>query len=509
MGMMYMSTTETSINANYRDAQQAFFAMRAGLEEMRDRMRSNAPSAITLPTSMPSSGAAGSIVYIINPTGSETVDPVTYSTTNKYFDDEFCHETFTGITYTGVVTGVPCTTTAQAPPSTAVTTVASIAPYTGTSSALSYKWVRITLKQNGTFPTALVAPIDASHTTGGQVCWDAGYAREVVSTAIGAGYTTCALAQAAGYLVAPIYIVTYLAYTPQGSRRIGQYEVAAVDITPPPSGLAMAGAGANMPSVPNSNNFVINGTDSGTAGYTGAPACHSTPPTSPAPAIVSGDQTGQNTIADALPRPDHYTGATPTPALLPPVPSTIPSVVDGGASPGAGQLTGLWSSPQQLNNLVAMIGAGADSQLTCGINGSVSPLPPACSVGSYGTDANPKITYVNGDYTLTGGSGLLVVTGTLSMSGNTSYNGLIMVIGQGILSSSGGGSGQYNGSIFVAKTNSSVSTTTPPYQQLATLGTPTWSWNGGGGNGIQYNSCWANLENDLHFMVVSSREEMY
>jgi hypothetical protein len=509
MGMMYMSTTETSINANYRDTQQAFFAMRAGLEEMRDRMRSNAPSGITLPTSMPNSATAGSIVYIINPTGSETVDPKTYSTTNKYFDDEFCHETFTAITYTGVTTGVPCTGSAQAPPSTAVTTVASIAPYTGTGSALSYKWVRITLKQNGTFPSAYVAPIDASHTTGGQVCWDAGYAREVVSTAIGAGYTTCLLAQQAGYLVAPVYVLTSLAYTPQGSRRIGQYEVAAVNITPPPAGLSMAGAGANIPSAPNSNNFVISGNDTGVAGYTGTPACRTTAVTASVPAIVAGDQAGQNTIADALPRPDHYTGAAPTPALLAPVPSPIPSVVDGGASPGTGQINGLWNSPQQLNNLVAMIGASADYQLTCGINGSVSPLPAACSVGSYGTDASPKITYVNGDYTLSGGSGLLVVTGTLSMSGNTSYHGLIMVIGQGIFSSSGGGSGQYVGSIFVANTNSHVSTTTPPYQQLATLGAPTWSWNGGGGNGIQYNSCWANLENDLHYMVVSSREEMY
>jgi len=37
MGMMYMSSTETSINANYRDTQQAFFAMRAGLEERNAR----------------------------------------------------------------------------------------------------------------------------------------------------------------------------------------------------------------------------------------------------------------------------------------------------------------------------------------------------------------------------------------------------------------------------------------------------------------------------------------
>ena len=55
MGMIYMSNTETSINANYRDTQLAFFSMRGGLEEMRDRMRTSAPNPITLPTAMPGS----------------------------------------------------------------------------------------------------------------------------------------------------------------------------------------------------------------------------------------------------------------------------------------------------------------------------------------------------------------------------------------------------------------------------------------------------------------------
>src|ERR1700726_1929942 len=67
MGMIYMSNTETSINTNYRDTQLAFFSMRGGLEEMRDRMRASAPSPITLPTVMPTSTTAGSIVYITNP----------------------------------------------------------------------------------------------------------------------------------------------------------------------------------------------------------------------------------------------------------------------------------------------------------------------------------------------------------------------------------------------------------------------------------------------------------
>src|SRR5579859_4122077 len=95
LGMIYMSNTETSINSNYRDTQTAFFAMRAGLEEGRDRLRSSATVPIPLPTTFPP--AVGSIVYITNPVAGETVTPQTYGTSSPYFDDEFCHEYFIGI----------------------------------------------------------------------------------------------------------------------------------------------------------------------------------------------------------------------------------------------------------------------------------------------------------------------------------------------------------------------------------------------------------------------------
>src|ERR1700722_2324871 len=68
LGLVYMSNTETSINANYKDTQAAFFAMRAGLEEGRDRLRSNSPApTIPLPTLAPP--AVGSVVYILNSAG--------------------------------------------------------------------------------------------------------------------------------------------------------------------------------------------------------------------------------------------------------------------------------------------------------------------------------------------------------------------------------------------------------------------------------------------------------
>src|SRR5258708_25698996 len=76
LGMVYMSNTETSINANYKDTQTAFFAMRAGLEEMRDRMRSDATFPIGLPATMPCT--PHSLLYILTPSGgSHLIDPTT------------------------------------------------------------------------------------------------------------------------------------------------------------------------------------------------------------------------------------------------------------------------------------------------------------------------------------------------------------------------------------------------------------------------------------------------
>lgn len=53
-----------------------------------------------------------------------------------------------------------------------------------------------------------------------------------------------------------------------------------------------------------------------------------------------------------------------------------------------------------------------------------------------GTRDNPQITYVDGDFQLSGsgsGSGLLVVRGTFDYQGAFNYNGLVLVLGQGEL----------------------------------------------------------------------------
>jgi hypothetical protein len=495
LGMVYMSSTETSINSNYKDTQSAFFSMRGGLEEMRDRMRSNSvpPSpALAVPlvppgTAMP--GTANSIVYITNPSGAaDVVDPKTFG--NAYFDDEFCHESFAGSGVAYSAPGTPCTAAGAPPAGSVAPYVASMSPYTNTASSLKYKWARITLKQNGTFPTALV---NSTQAAASPVCWDSMANQEVVASAL--GYPDCDQARTAGLNVSSTYLVTSMAVTPQGSRRIGQYEVAAFSITPPPSALALDGPAAVFSPAPNSNNYFASGNNTGVGGYTGPGTCTATGPAQ-VPAISTGDQQGVHNLigppgTGSIPsnRQGNYTGTGGT-----------PSVVNSGPT-GSNQLSGQWSTPSALNALAASIGNGADTTYTCGIG------TPCSGSGPYGTDAAPQITYVNGDFNFgsSSGSGVLVVTGALNISGQSSFNGLILVIGQGVMNENGGGGGQFNGSIFLAKTNSS----TAPYAQLAALASPLISWNGGGTNGIQYNSCWANVGNTMHYTVVASREEMY
>lgn len=530
LGMIYMSNTETSINTNYRDTQTAFFAMRAGLEEGRDRLRSNSllnlppyGPPLVLPTAFPP--AAGSIVYITNPAGpADAVTPQTFGTT--YFDDEFCHESFVGSGVAWVASGTPCNAAGAVPPGSWVT-IGSQDPNTNTASAMKYKWVRVTLKQNGTTgtPGNINTYTDSTQPANAQVCWDGTLLKERVSTAMGALLTTCALAKNAGFNVQPVYLITSMAITPQGSRRVGQYEAGAYMITPPTNALALDGPGATFNKAPNSANFGINGYNSGDPANAGAPpnntyapwngpggqaACTSTTP-AVVPAIAVGDATGATNMYNDIPsnRTGLYTGSTPL-VGVPPAPAT-PSIQNEG--PGTAQYpstnslaTGSnWSTPTQLNQLAQSMANQANLTLNCPINGTPAGLP-SCKGGPYGSDAAPKITYINGDAEVSGGAGVLVVTGTLTMDGNVNFDGLILVIGQGIMNVKGGGGGQVNGSVFIANTNSQ---TAPYTQQLAALGSPTLNWNGGGSNFIQYNSCWADYGSFMQYQLVASREEMY
>jgi hypothetical protein len=86
------------------------------------------------------------------------------------------------------------------------------------------------------------------------------------------------------------------------------------------------------------------------------------------------------------------------------------------------------------------------AQFTDSVYDSTHPFP-----GSVGTTDHPVLSYVEGDCTLTGGAGLLIVTGKLTMHGNPKFSGIILVLGGGEVERSGGGNGDMHGAMMIAK----------------------------------------------------------
>ena len=97
--------------------------------------------------------------------------------------------------------------------------------------------------------------------------------------------------------------------------------------------------------------------------------------------------------------------------------------------------------------------------------------------GYAGSASSPQITFVKGNCKLDGGGGLLIVTGTLTLKGGPNFNGIILVLGAGRVEKSGGGDGEFHGSITVARFNSTGGFLEPWYDV-----------GGGGGSNLQSDS---------------------
>jgi hypothetical protein len=212
----------------------------------------------------------------------------------------------------------------------------------------------------------------------------------------------------------------------------------------------------------------------------------------PAATVASNAATA---IAAAVPRPDHYTGVDACPANTPDVQNVI------NVAPSFNTVSGLNAIVQSVENSVT------------------TPTGPFTTDQSWtgsdvgGTSAT-SVTAVNANLTLTGSShgyGILLVTGTLTMSGDYHWDGLILVVGQGQFVLSGGGSGQINGAVVVANIGNSSYTNSPTDGNLlSAMGSPTINFAGGGGNGLQYNSCLSiNDPANVTFKVLARREITY
>src|SRR5579862_6066599 len=95
-GMVTLTNTDTSVSANFRDEQSAYFGAKAGIEEVRDRFRSGASNTLSTNTYFSTSnlpGGTNGVLYITNPSAGDTVTPwVTNGAATVYPDDEICTE---------------------------------------------------------------------------------------------------------------------------------------------------------------------------------------------------------------------------------------------------------------------------------------------------------------------------------------------------------------------------------------------------------------------------------
>ncbi|HET6144764.1 MAG TPA: pilus assembly PilX N-terminal domain-containing protein [Candidatus Acidoferrales bacterium] len=238
--LVLMSGTDTTVNANYRSEEVAFFAAKAGVYEALDRMQfSNANSiAAQLPTT------TSGVLYLINAGSSLTVQP--WTLTNTYVDDELCHEGIPVGTWPTTTQVLPPDVPCNSVPSTSgwYTTATSNYPWNGTAAALPYEWVRISWKHNssvtyvsgtGSSAAAATYSVDSSKTASTPVCWNGG-SEVLLSTPAGVApsyinceqYQTCAAANPV--LTTPVFTITSLSVTTNGSRQMVQAEAA---LTPP------------------------------------------------------------------------------------------------------------------------------------------------------------------------------------------------------------------------------------------------------------------------------------
>jgi hypothetical protein len=233
-GMMYLSSTETAISSNFKAEETAYFSARAGVEEVRDRMLptsvyavpySIAPQVATL--ALPPGNPAA--LYVL-PSGVTMADITNTTPPNPYFDDELCHDLTIGSMTQSTSANIRCTAAPGGSSWYPAVQPASVAPV-----ALDYKWVRVTLKANN---SNTAVPVNGNAGNANVVCWNG-------TSEVTAASTSASACNSLTPIANPVYLVTALAVTPSGARRVVQEEIAQTPKGALPGGLFAIGMGCS------------------------------------------------------------------------------------------------------------------------------------------------------------------------------------------------------------------------------------------------------------------------
>ncbi len=164
-------------------------------------------------------------------------------------------------------------------------------------------------------------------------------------------------------------------------------------------------------------------------------------------------------------------------------------------------MSGLNSLVQNITQNADVVADGTVTAVTQSDSNNIMPAWMSAS--------NPMTIVVNGDLTFNGwhntGFGILLVTGTFTYDPDASWDGIVLVIGQGIIYSHQGGNGQFNGAMLLATTVDGSGNPLPP---LSPLGAPSFNFTpAAGSDGVYYSSCWINyVQAPYSYKVLSFHE---
>jgi hypothetical protein len=478
IALIVSSGTDSALASNYRTSSSAYYASLAGIEEARGRLLGTNANAIGLPT-IPMGLAQ--VVYITNPLNGETVAPENTSNPATYPDNEYKQEY-----------GVDVSTRL-------ITKFASVSAVGGMPGPM-FKWVRINAvteqslgdTPTGTGPAGVDVNGDGSIDQVTPLFYDPAN-MNALRNAMAPGLIESVVPPATAQPAQALEITSF-AVLPNGSQKMLQTVVRPLvefpGLTAPAFNAALTLAGNNVTFTgPNTSNFFIQGQDSATC----------IPPSQMVPAIgytndAGGDTSKSNIIAGEAPMAN-YTGM---PANPPSPPPTTPSA--GSVANVSTAMNLNWLTPSGLDAVVQDVISGADAVIT----GPATPssFPSGMSAG------HPMTIVVNGDLDMNGwhntGYGLLLVTGTLHYDPDATWEGVVLVIGQGNFVSTRGGNGGIDGAVFVAQTRDAAG------NLLVNLGPSSFSQTGPGNNagrGINYNSCLVRSAfGPITYKVISFRE---
>jgi len=436
IALVVSSGTESALAGNYRSSSSVYYAALAGVEEARARLRANNPNSFnnTAAGFLPPPGTAlapCAPVYVINPLGGEAVTP--WDLANAYYDGEFAKEF-----------GASCPAPLPPSPSPKTPSVWNLRPLnTLAFPGPVYKWVRI----NGVSEQSLNIDVDADgraeSTT--PLYYDA--TNRIFSNNPGVGPQALEL--------------TALAVLPNNSQKLLQYLVAPEPIVLPPFLAALTLSGSNGPS--GNPSFQAPANNAAYSVIGNDQDCNGNPSAgTPVYAIgLFGDYSGGNYASDLN---NLVNGNGTTSTGIPVTPASVrqnnyPGL--GTLNPAVQYLAGYpanLESPAQLDSVVQLITQNADAILPSGPVNYPLPTVPGSALTSLGMSAtNPMTVVINGNLDVSNwtgtGYGTLLVVGTFTYDPATTWNGIVLVIGQGQINNTDIGlSRQMNGAVFVAKT---------------------------------------------------------